>query len=293
MENKRLGLIGATSLVGQSVISILEESNWHVVAFSRQAKKSSVANIEWRCIDVLYPHPSPPPKGEEIIPVWICCAPIWVLPEYFNVLKASGVKRIVAVSSTSRFTKENSQDTSEQATAQKLVNAEICLQNWAEENGIEWIIIRPTLIYGLGKDKNIAEIIRLIKRWGFFPILGKGNGLRQPVHVEDVAKACELAISSQSAKNRAYNFTGGETLPYKEMVKRIFIATGKKPRLVHLPRWCFKLAILGLRYLPRFRNWSVTMADRMERDLVFDNKDAIADFGFHPRPFKLEKRDLP
>lgn len=79
----------------------------------------------------------------------------------------------------------------------------------------------------------------------------------------------------------------------KEMVKRIFIMVGNKPRLVHLPRWCLKLAILGLHFLPRFLNWSATMADRMERDLVFEHKDATAELGFAPRPFQLEHRDLP
>jgi len=148
------------------------------------------------------------------------------------------------------------------------------------------------LIYGLGKDKNVVEIIRLIRRWGFFPILGEGRGLRQPVHVLDVAKTCQALISAKHIMNRAYNISGGEVLSYKEMVKRIFSALDKPKRIVFLPRWSFRLALFGLRFLPRFRDWSIAMVDRMDGDMVFDHKAATAEFGFSPRPFFLESRDL-
>ena len=292
-NNMRVGVIGASSLVGESLLPLLVNSGYGVVAFSRQPHTNDAIGIEWRRLNSVCPHPSPLPEGEGIIPVWICAAPIWVLPDYFDFLKESGVKRIVTVSSTSRFTKDNSSDVAEQAVARKLLDGEAALQNWAEDNDIDWCVIRPTMIYGLGKDKNIAEIIRLIRRWGFFPMLGEGRGLRQPIHVKDVANVCLAAVESTAKLNRAYNISGGETLSYKEMVKRIFIALDKKPRFVHLPRWSFRLALLGLRLLPRFRSWSVAMADRMDRDLVFEHKDATAELGFSPRSFLLEERDIP
>lgn len=284
MENKSIGVIGASSFVGQNILPLLEKSDWNVVAFTRQQNKKNVNNIEWRQLySVVHM-----PKDGEIIPFWICAAPIWVMHEYFDLLKAHKVKRIVVLSSTSRFTKEDSSDFAEQAIALKLAENEERLQTWAEEQGIEWVILRPTMIYGQGKDKNVAEIARLIQRWGFFPILGKGRGLRQPVHVEDVAKACEAAITVPVIKNKAYNLSGDETLSYKEMVSRIFIALDKKPHFVHFPRWVFGLSLLGLRFLPRFKKWTVAMADRMDRDLVFEHKDATTNLGFTPRTFQLD-----
>jgi nucleoside-diphosphate-sugar epimerase len=153
--------------------------------------------------------------------------------------------------------------------------------------------IAPTMIYGLGTDKNVAEIIRFISRWGFFPILGQANGLRQPIHVEDLARACVVAMDSPTGKNRAYDVSGAEELPYREMIKRIFVALGKKPRIVVFPRGCFRCALLGLNLIPRFRYWSVAMVDRMESDMVFDHSDARDAFGFDPRSFMLGVNDLP
>jgi len=48
-----------------------------------------------------------------------------------------------------------------------------------------------------------------------------------------------------------------------------------------------------MRLLPRYRHWSVAMAERMNSDLVFDHSDAERDFGFSPRPFWLSLEDLP
>ena len=139
----------------------------------------------------------------------------------------------------------------------------------------------------------MTEILRFVRRWGGFPLLGRADGLRQPVHAEDVAMACVSALTVPAAGNRAYNLSGGETLSYREMVCRIFAAIGKRPQAVTIPRWLFRLAVAALRRLPRYRNWTTEMAERMNRDLVFDHGDAARDLGFSPRPFHLSQGDMP
>jgi nucleoside-diphosphate-sugar epimerase len=145
----------------------------------------------------------------------------------------------------------------------------------------------------LGKDKNIAEIAGFIHRFGFFPLLGDATGLRQPIHVEDVAAACLAALDSPTAANCAYNISGGETLPYREMVSRVFSAQQRRPCLVPIPLVAFRLAIRVLRVLPMCRQWSAAMVERMNRDLVFDHSDAERDLGLTFRPFAIGLGDLP
>ena len=232
-------------------------------------------------------------SGDDVTPYWICVAPIWVLPDYFDLLDSQGACRIVALSSTSRFTKDDSADPEEQAVARRLADAEARVQEWAKSRGVEWTILRPTLIYGFGKDKNIAEIARFIRRFGFFPLFGKANGLRQPIHAADVAGACMAALQAPCATNRAYNISGGETLTYRNMVTRIFTALGHRPYFLAVPLWAFSLAVTMLRPLPRYRKWSTAMAERMNRDLVFDHVEADRDLGFQPRAFVLSIDDLP
>jgi NAD dependent epimerase/dehydratase family. len=294
----RVGVIGATSLIGECLLPLLIEEGWDVVAFTRRMKyqqgQVKTQPVDWQLLrktassnvsDILTP--------EKQISHWMCLAPIWVLPEYFPLLSLYGVQHVVAISSTSRFTKTESSDPSERALAAKLTEGEELFIDRAQKNKVAWTILRPTLIYGLRHDKNVSVIIHFIKRFAFFPLLGTARGLRQPVHAHDVALGCLAALSAEKAFNRSYNISGGETLPYREMVGRIFSALGRKSRFVTFPLWLFRLAVLLLRMFPPFRHWSTAMAERMNQDLVFDHEDACRDLGFSPRPFLLTREDLP
>lgn len=281
------GLLGARSLVGECVMPLLVHEGRQVFSFSRAAPdRKTESGVTWVHLDARSSlHPLE-------IGDWVCVAPIWVLPQYFPMLEACGARRVVAISSTSLFTKTASSDPVEVATVARLAEGEARLRTWAESRGVEWVILRPTLIYGLGRDKNIAEVARFIRRLGFFPLLGKAMGLRQPVHAEDVAGACLAALKSPLAANRGYNVSGGETLPYREMVSRVFAALQKRPRLVTIPLVIFRMAVACLRLLPRYRHWSAAMAERMNRDLVFDHAEAARDLGYAPRPFRLALQDV-
>jgi nucleoside-diphosphate-sugar epimerase len=208
-------------------------------------------------------------------------------------IEACGARRIVVLSSTSRFTKVDSGDTAEHAVVAKLIDGETRLQAWAQSRSIEWVILRPTLIYGLGRDKNITEISRFIRRFGVFPLFGKAKGLRQPIHAADVAIACLSALQSPFAANHAYNISGGQVLTYREMVLRIFAALERRPYVLTVPLLGFRLAVSVLRLIPRYRQWSSAMAERMNQDLVFDQTEPMRDLNFNPRPFQLMPEDLP
>lgn len=293
MPDLKVGVLGASSLVGECVLQQLRAAGWQVVAYTRQAEWLADTEVQWQLLPPSTSTQPAPSSLKELPLYWICVAPIWVLPDYFSCIEASGARRVVALSSTSRFTKVGSGDTAENAVAAKLIESEARVQAWAEERGIEWVVLRPTLIYGLGRDKNISEIARFICRFGFFPLLGRAQGMRQPIHAEDVAAACVSALEAPDSVNRAYNISGGETLSYREMIARVFAALGRPPRLLTVPLWAFRLAVSVLRCLPRYRQWSAAMAERMNRDLVFDHTEAVRDFGFKPRGFALAVEDLP
>lgn len=289
-ESSKIGVLGASSFVGECVIQLLRDNGRHIVAFSRSPHEDKAeSEVTWL---QLLPSVTP---SREVSPIkdWLCVAPIRALPQYFSLIEASNARRVVALSSTSLLTKMDSSDQGELALVRGLQAGEQALRTWAEARGIEWVILRPTLIYKIGRDKNVTEILCFVRRWGFFPLLGQADGLRQPVHAEDVAMACVSALTVPTAGNRTYTLSGGETLSYREMVCRVFAAIGKVPHLVTIPRWLFWLGVITLRLLPRYRNWTTEMAERMNRDLVFDHGDATRDLGFSPRPFKISQEDLP
>lgn len=293
LKPSQVGVIGATSLVGACLLSLLTRAGWRVTAFSRQEFGQAVDGVVWRRLPTSGLHPAPFLGGERDLPFWVCAASIWVLPEYFSLLEAHGAQRVVVLSSTSRFTKDDSSDSEERTVARRLAEAEARVEAWAESVGVEWVILRPTLIYGMGRDKNIGEIARFIRRFGFFPLFGKANGLRQPIHAQDVADACVVALQASSvATDRAYNLSGGNTLPYRDMVVSVFNAMERPLRLVPVPLIAFRMAVRLLHFLPRYRHWTTAMAERMNRDLVFDHSEAERDLAFKPRAFILTAEDV-
>lgn len=269
---------------------LLAGAGYRVLAYTRQSCFSRVnkENIEFRQLNSETVRSSLDPISN-----WICLAPIWVLQQHFPLLLAHGIKRIVVLGSTSVFTKQNSSSDLEQEVVKKLAEGEQSLILWATEHEIEWVILRPTLIYGNGKDRNICEIARFIRRFGFFPLLGEAQGLRQPVHVNDVAAACVNALTTKRVSNCAYNLSGAEQLNYREMVVRVFHALGKSVRFVKIPAPLFYGAVICVRILPRFRKLSFAMAERMQTDMVFDYTAAMVEFHFEPSNFKIAVSDLP
>ncbi len=218
--------------------------------------------------------------------VWIHLPLLSLAPSHLKQAASAGIKQFIGFSSTSIFTKTDSDNSHERAVIARLEQAEAALASQGEQLGINWTILRPTLIYGCGEDQNIAFIASMIRRFSFFPLAGSSRGLRQPVHAGDLAQACIAAIGNERARNRAYNLSGGETLSYREMVERVFEALGKQPRLIAMPPLMLKSAMQLLRILPAYRHLSAAMIDRMQRDMVFDHADAGADLDFHPRPFE-------
>lgn len=278
----RIGILGGRSFVGRYVVRQLADAGNELFLASRRSAAVSEPHME---------HIALRPWTGAAIPHWISIAPIWAVEEHRAFLASAGVKRLVALSSTSRFTKMASADSKDAAVAARLIASEDAVAQWARDRAIELTILRPTMIYGDGLDQNVSEIARMIKRFGFFPMIGPGNGLRQPVHAADVASAAILALQSDTVG--AYQISGGEVLSYRQMVARISEALGRRTRILTVPRQVFVLAIALARLLPRYAHLSAGMADRMATDMVFDNTAAKQKLNWHPRRFDLLPSDLP
>ena len=157
-------------------------------------------------------------------------------------MRATGVRRAISFSSTSVFTKANSTDPVDISAVKEVRKREQAFADTCARLQIDWTILRPTLIYG-GKfgDRTVNDIARVIRLFGFFPVLGNPAGLRQPVHADDLAKACIFVCDNPGTFNRSYNVGGGEVLPYRDMVVRIFAAMGRPPQFMRVPLPVFEM----------------------------------------------------
>lgn len=288
MNFKQVLVSGATNQVGVFLLPRLIAAGFHVHALSRRdsaAHKPQHERIIWHQADLdIEKHVQAAPQASYFFHL----APIWLALNVIEKLSEAGVRRIVALSSTSRFSKLNSQNISEKNIVEKLIAAEAALINKCDKYNIEWTLLRPTMIYGCGMDKNVTVIAKFIKKFSFFPLVGPADGLRQPLHADDLAGACLAAMNSAAAVSKAYNLSGGQTLKFREMVEEIFRAQGKKPRIVFVPRSLVSFLITCARIIPAYRHINMEMMVRVNSDICFDSSDASRDFGYAPRGFKYE-----
>lgn len=291
MYKRCVGVLGATSLVGTPLLSLLATSGHTTIAFSRRPQPNGAVPTRWLRLQ---------DSGDIAEPIthsvehWVSAVPIWILPTLLKLLEMTGAKRVIALSSTSVIAKLVSPDAGERALAARLATAENQVKAWADQRGVEWIILRPTMIYGFGRDRNICDIARLICRFGFFPLIGQGLGRRQPIHARDVAEACINALAAGTvATGQTYNLSGGEIVTFREMVSRVFDALELPRRFIAAPRPLVLVAAAALHLLPRFRHLSPAAFERMAIDLVFDHSAAANSLSFSPQPFRVDQTDLP
>lgn len=219
-------------------------------------------------------------------------AGLWYLPGHIDALFTRGVRRIVCFSTTSIFVKHDSSDAGERDLVARMVNAEKSVTERCAALGIACTILRPTLVYGLGIDRNISRAAVFIRRFRFYPLAGEATGLRQPVHADDLAAAALAVLDTPAAAGKCYEVGGGERLVYREMIGRLFDVLGIPRRFVAIPFLGVFATIAG--FVLRRPEVTGEMVQRMRRDLVCDNGPAIRDFGYDPRPFLSAGRaDLP
>ena len=124
------------------------------------------------------------------------------IPPLLERLAASTVRRAVFVSTTSIFTALPAPSRHVRLDAEAAVTA----------SSLDWTILRPTMIYGSARDRNISRLLRFLHRWPIFPLCG--DALWQPVHVEDLADAVVAALDTPATIGRTYNLPGASPLPF-------------------------------------------------------------------------------
>jgi len=281
-EGRTVLVTGARGVVGHCLLPVLVEKGFAVLAASRRAGPAPGGGPGVRWITLELEQPGALPGRLDLL---VHAAPIWLLPPWLPRAADAGVRRVVAVSSTSRFTKRGSGSPGERETAERIAAAEQAVQETCRARDVRWTILRPTLVYGGGLDRNVSDVARFVRRFGFFPVAGDGRGLRQPVHAEDLARAVLAVLDAPATFDRGYDTPGGETLAYVEMVSRIAVGVGRRPRVLHVPRPLLRGALSLASRLPGFGHLTPDVADRMDEDLVFDVTAARRDFGYDPRPF--------
>ena len=276
-------VFGARSDIGYYLLPLLIQSGRSIYAFSHRTPDWEQTSVIWVNEDDF--HENCYLRNTEI-PIVISLMPIWQLKKYENILSLINSTSIIAFSSTSIESKKKSSNNSEREIANLLQQGELWITKHFSKKNRQALIFRPTMIYGGNQNQNINRIKKLIKIARFFVLPGQGNGLRQPVHAEDLANLSYKCLNYNQSGTHTFNLAGGETLKYKSMIERIFLTTEIRPRIISLPTYLIGFLVFVFRWLPGFRDITLEMVLRVNQDLCYNHQKAIDTFDWAPRPFE-------
>ncbi len=235
-------LAGGTGFIGRNLTAALNAADHRIIQVSRRngidfAAMQTTAN--WlpylenvdaviNCVGIIGEN-----RSQQFVPLH-SQAPIAL----FQACKQAGIHRVIQISALGADETAFSAYHLSKRTADEHLRA----------LDLDWFVLRPSLIYGrAGKS---AELFMRLAALPLIPVIGDGQQLLQPVHINDVvATVLECLVSTST--NQTLDIVGTETLTFVEWLQMMRHAQGlPRARLLRLP---FRM-MLALSYLGRYFN---------------------------------------
>lgn len=113
--------------------------------------------------------------------------------------------------------------------------AEKGLLEIAKQTGLEVVIIRPPLVYGIGVKANFMSLIRLISSGAPIPLGAISHNFRSFVSLDNLIDLIHLTIRHPSAKNDIFLISDGHDVSTSDLVCEISLAMDKRCMLLRVP----------------------------------------------------------
>jgi uncharacterized protein YbjT (DUF2867 family) len=114
---------------------------------------------------------------------------------------------------------------------------------------VPYAIVRPTWIFGGGRDILANNIAWILRHMPIFVVPGDGRYLVQPVHVDDLAHICLRAALGR--RDEVTDAAGPDTMPFEDLVRAIRHALGRNVPIVHAPPTAMTALARGLGFVVR------------------------------------------
>jgi uncharacterized protein YbjT (DUF2867 family) len=171
------------------------------------------------------------------------------------------------------------------ALATPTTQVRIAAEHRIRQSGLDWTILRPTMIYGAPGDRNLSRLLPLLGKAPAFPVPGGGSGLQQPVHVADLAGAVLNAAERPQTAGGCYDVAGPEPLSFASLLRTAASTVTSRTRFFPVPMAPAVLVARVYSQLSRHPRISAEQLLRLAEDKAFCIDDAVGDLGFTPRPF--------
>lgn len=117
---------------------------------------------------------------------------------------------------------------------QSKLEAERALSQLAEAHAMEWVVIRPPLVYGPGVGANFASLMRAVQRQLPLPFALVHNR-RSLVARDNLVDLLRVCLGHERAANQVFLVSDDHDLSSAELCRRLAATLGVRPRLLPVP----------------------------------------------------------
>jgi nucleoside-diphosphate-sugar epimerase len=268
---------GALGFVASHLLPRLRERGDRVIGIVRPGRAAGVldrAGIEVRRGDLAAPESLTGAfAGADAV---VHLAGLSLVPGMVPALRASGARRGVFVSSAGVYTKLPSRGAEEKRAGERAL----------EHLGFEWVVLRPSMIYGTPADRNLARLLRWIDRWPVVPLPAGGATPQQPVHVEDLCDAIVGGLDRDGVAGCTFDIGGPSPISLSEAVRVCADAMGRKVLTPSVPLRPVHAAAKFLRALRLPSPVRPEQVLRLNESKAVDIGPAREALAFAPRSFE-------
>ena len=188
---------------------------------------------------------------------------------YISTIKVLGEKTI----GSNRFSHDSDPSPCDYYSTSKF-EAEVGLKDLCLQSNMEYVIIRPPLIYGPGVKGNFASLLSVVSLPLPLPLAGIQNS-RSLVSVENVVDLIVTCVDAPAAKNQTFLVSDDDDMSTSELM--IMIAKAKQRKLIMFPMPKF-LMRLGLAIVGRG-----SMYERLYSSMRVDISHTKNQLGWYPK----------
>jgi nucleoside-diphosphate-sugar epimerase len=275
----KIFVTGATGFTGSRVVPLLLQNGYEVRCLYRPSSDRSPLpqlEIEWIQADLSDTQAlTASMRGADAL-INLASLGFGHADSIFSAAKNAQIKRAIFISTTAIFTQLNAKSKAVRLAAERAI----------ESGGLDYTILRPTMIYGGPRDRNMWRLIRFLRYSSIIPVFGDGEYLQQPIYVDDVAAAVLGCLKADVTIGKSYNIAGKHPLTYNEVIDTIARQMNKREWKIHLPS---KPVVSLLRLFERIRIPFPIKAEqilRLNENKDFSYSEAGRDFGFNPLSFE-------
>lgn len=163
------------------------------------------------------------------------------LADKYNVRRFLFLSSIGVNGNQTRHTPFKEQDTPnpQEFYAVSKWQAEQLITNHRFYNQMEWVIIRPPLVYGPEAPGNFASLLKWTKRGIPLPF-GAVHNKRSMIALDNLTDFITLCLDAPAAGNQTFVIADDESVSLSELLKKVAVAQGVSAKLIPVPVWLMK-----------------------------------------------------